>query len=259
MNIKNGAAIITGSATGIGAAAARMLAAHGCRVAINYTKSADEAEATAQSCRALGAEAITVRADVSVDADCRALVEATVEAFGRLDVLVNSAGTTKFVPANDLDGLSAEDFQRIYAVNTIGPFQMARAAADHLRAAGTAAIVNVSSTAGIFGSGSSIAYATSKGALNTLTVALARVLAPEVRVNAVCPGFVQGRWHLPNLGDKDYDAHVAEWQERSALRMAATPEDVARVIMGFITGADLVTGQVLVCDAGANLGGRRRS
>ncbi len=259
MNIENGAAIITGSATGIGAATARMLAAHGCRVAINYTKSETEAEATAQSCRALGVEAITVRADVSVDADCRALVDETVAAFGRLDVLVNSAGTTKFVPANDLDGLSAEDFQRIYAVNTIGPFQMARAAAPALRAAGTTAIVNVSSTAGIFGSGSSIAYAASKGALNTLTVALARVLAPEVRVNAVCPGFVQGRWHLPNLGDKDYDAHVAEWRERSALQMAATPEDVARVIMGFITGADLVTGQVLVCDAGANLGGRRRT
>lgn len=260
MDIEGAAAIVTGSATGIGAATARALAAQGCRVAVNYTKSEAEAEATAQACRDAGADAVTVRADVSKDADCRALVAAAVNAFGRLDVLVNSAGTTKFVPAPDLDGLSADDFQRIYAVNTVGPFQMARAAAAYLRAAGKGAIVNVSSTAGIFGSGSSIAYAASKGALNTLTLALARVLAPEVRVNAVCPGFVQGRWHLPNLGaGEDYDAHVREWQERSALRMAATPEDVAQVVMGFVTGADLVTGQVLVCDAGANLGGRRRT
>ena len=126
-------------------------------------------------------------------------------------MLVNSAGTTKFVPQSDLDGLSAEDFQRVFAVNTIGPFQMARAAAPHLKAAGRGCVVNVSSTAGIFGSGSSIAYAMSKAALNTLTIALARVLAPEVRVNAVCPGFVQGRWHLQNLDTAHYDAHVREW------------------------------------------------
>ena len=258
MDIKGGAAIITGSATGIGAATARALAAAGCRVAVNYTRSRDEAEATAAACRAAGADAITVRADVADDTDCRRLVAETMDAFGRLDVLVNSAGITKFVSGSDLDGLSAEDFQRIYAVNAIGPYQMARAAAPHLKAQGKGAMVNVSSTAGIFGSGSSIAYAMSKAALNTLTIALARALAPEVRVNAVCPGFVQGRWHLPNLGDKGYDEHVREWEERSPLHKAATPEEVAGVIMGFITGPDLVTGQVLVCDAGANMGGRRR-
>lgn len=258
MDIRGGAAIVAGSASGIGAATAKLLAAAGCAVAVNYTKSSDEAEATAATCRAAGAEAIAVQADVSSDADCRRMVDNTVKVFGRLDVLVNSAGITKFVAAGNLDGLAAEDFQRIYAVNSIGPFQMARACAPHLKAAGKGCVVNVSSTAGIFGSGSSIAYAMSKAALNTLTVALARVLAPEVRVNAVCPGFVQGRWHLQNLDAADYDAHVREWEERSPLRKAATPEEVAGVIMGLITGPDLITGQVLVCDAGANMGGRRR-
>ncbi|MFM2130044.1 MAG: hypothetical protein RL477_1590, partial [Pseudomonadota bacterium] len=128
----------------------------------------------------------------------------------------------------------------------------------HMKAAGLGAIVNVSSTAGIFGSGSSIAYAMSKAALNTLTIALARALAPEVRVNAVCPGFVQGRWHLQNLDAAEYEAHVREWQERSPLRKAATPEEVAGVVTGLITGPDLMTGQIVVCDAGANMGGRRR-
>lgn len=259
MDIKGASAIVTGSATGIGAATARALATQGCRVIINYTKSQAEAEATVEDCRTAGADAIAVCANVADDGDCQALAAAAVEAFGRLDVLVNSAGITKFVPAANLDGLTAEDFQRIYAVNTIGPFQMARAAAPHMRAQGTGAIVNVSSTAGIFGSGSSIAYGTSKAALNALTIALARVLAPEIRVNAVCPGFVQGRWHLPNLGDKGYEAHVREWEERSALQKAATPDEVAGIIMGFITGPDLVTGQVLICDAGANLGGRKRT
>jgi len=258
MEIAGAAAIVTGSATGIGAATARLLAESGCRVAINYTRSREEAQRTAAACRAAGVDAITVRADVAKDDDCRRLAQETVAAFGRLDVLVNSAGTTKFVPASDLEGLTAEDFQRIYAVNTIGPFQMARACAPHMRATGRGAVVNVSSTAGIFGSGSSIAYAMSKGALNTLTVALARVLAPEIRVNAVCPGFVQSRWHLQNLDAVHYEEHVREWQERSPLRKAATPEEVAGVIIGFIAGPDLVTGQVLICDAGANLGGRRR-
>lgn len=258
MDIAGAAAIVTGSASGIGAATAKALAEAGCAVAINYSRSREEAEVAATACRAFGVEAIVVQADVAEDADCRRLVAETVAAFGRLDVLVNSAGTTRFVRAENLDGLSADDFQRIYAVNAIGPFQMARAAAPHMKAGGKGAVVNVSSTAGIFGSGSSIAYAMSKAALNTLTIALARVLAPEVRVNAVCPGFVQGRWHLQNLDAAHYDAHVREWQERSPLRKAATAEDIAGVIMGFITGPDLVTGQVLVCDAGANMGGRRR-
>lgn len=258
MDVAGKAALITGSATGIGRATALALAARGCAVAVNYTKSKSEAEDAAARARAAGVAAVALQGDVSRDADCRRMVEDAVRALGRLDILVNSAGTTKFVAAGDLDGLSAEDFQRIYGVNAVGPFQVTRAAAAHLKAHGNGAVVNVSSTAGIFGSGSSIAYAMSKAALNTLTVALARALAPEIRVNAVCPGFVQGRWHLQNLDASEYDAHVREWRERSPLKKAATPEEVAEVIVSLIAGPDLVTGQVLVCDAGANMGGRRR-
>lgn len=258
MDIAGKSAVVTGSATGVGAATARLMAARGCNVVVNYTKSESEAGETAAACVEAGVDAVAVRADVSDDADCRRLADAAIERFGRIDVLVCSAGVTKPVPLADLDGLSAADFQRIYAVNTIGPFQMARAVAPHMRTAGAGAIVNVSSTAGVFGSGSSIAYAASKGALNTLTKSLARALAPEIRVNAVCPGFVQGRWMRDILGEEGYAAHVARWRETSPLRKATTPEEVAGVILSFIEGPDLVTGQVLVADAGASLGGRDR-
>lgn len=258
MDLHGKTAIVTGSATGIGAATARALAAAGCRAVINYTKSEKEAEATADACRKAGAEAVVHRADVAIDDDCRSLVAAAMDHFGRLDILVNSAGTTKFVPLADLDGLDAADFQRIFGVNVIGPYQMARAAAPHMKTAGSGAIVNVSSTAGVFGSGSSIAYGASKGALNTLTKSLARALAPEIRVNAVCPGFVQTRWMRNHLGEEKYAAHIAQWEEATPLQKVPTAEDVAGVVLGFIEGPDIVTGQVLVCDAGANLGGRKR-
>jgi 3-oxoacyl-[acyl-carrier protein] reductase len=258
MDIKNTAAIITGSATGIGAATAQGLAARGCSVVINYTKSKDEAEATVEVCRELGGQAIAFCADVSKDDDCQAMAAAAMEHFGRLDILVNSAGTTKFVPLHDLDGLNADDFQRIYGVNVIGPFQMAKACAPHLKASGNGAIVNVSSTAGVFGSGSSIAYGASKGALNTMTKSIDRALAPEIRVNAVCPGFVQTRWMRNHLGEEKYAAHIARWEDTAPLEKAATPEEVADIVISFIEGADIVTGQIMVCDAGASLGGRKR-
>ena len=176
-------AIVTGSASGLGAATAAILAKGGARIVVNYSNSKAEAEATADLCRSAGAEVVVVQGDVSRDEDCRKIAAAAA-AWGRLDVLVNNAGTTKHVPHHDLDGLSAEDFQRIYAVNTIGPFQMIRAARAQLEAGAKAsgkpsAVVNVSSVAGISGGGSSVAYAASKGALNTMTQSLARALAPS--------------------------------------------------------------------------------
>ena len=175
-------AIVTGSASGLGAATAAILAKGGARIVVNYSNSKAEAEATADLCRSAGAEVVVVQGDVSRDEDCKKIAAAAA-AWGRLDVLVNNAGTTKHVPHHDLDGLSAEDFQRIYAVNTIGPFQMIRAARAQLEAGAKAsglpsAVVNVSSVAGISGGGSSVAYAASKGALNTMTQSLARALAP---------------------------------------------------------------------------------
>ncbi len=192
MDIKGGVTIVTGSATGVGAAAAKMLAAKGCNVVINYTRSEAEAKETQAACEALGVETLLCQADVSKDEDCRRMVAETMAKWGRIDGLINNAGTTQFVNHADLDGLDADDFHRIYAVNVIGPFQMTRAVTPHMKAAGHGAVVNVSSIAGVMGVGSSIAYTASKGALNTMTLSLARVLGPEIRVNTICPGVYPG-------------------------------------------------------------------
>ena len=184
--------VITGSASGLGAATAASLAKGGARIVINYSSSQKEAEQTADLCRTAGAEVVVVQGDVSRDEDCKKIVAAAAP-WGRLDALINNAGTTKHMAHGNLDGLSAEDFQRMFGVNTIGPFQMVRAARSLLEAGANAsgrpsAVVNVSSVAGISGVGSSVAYAASKGALNTITYSLARALAPLIRVNTVCPG-----------------------------------------------------------------------
>lgn len=172
--------VVTGSSTGVGAATALELARRGFGVVINYSKSEPEAEETAQACIRAGGDALVVRGDVSQDADCRRLATAARDKWGRLDGLVNNAGTTKFASMSDLEALSAEDFHRIYSVNLIAAYQMIRACEAPLRAA-RGAVVNVSSIAGTMGLGSSIAYACSKGALNTLTLALARALGPDIR------------------------------------------------------------------------------
>src|SRR6185312_8920080 len=196
--------IITGSASGLGAATAGILARSGARIVINYSNSKNEAEATAESCRKAGAaEVVVVQGDVARDEDCRKIVAAAAP-WGKLDALINNAGTTKHVPHDKLDQLSAEDFQRIYAVNTIGPYQMVRAARSLLEASAKAsgrasAVVNTSSVAGISG-GSSVAYAASKGALNTMTLSLARALAPLIRVNTVCPGYIDTPWFTKGRG-----------------------------------------------------------
>ncbi len=254
MDMQGAAAIVTGSATGLGAAIARQLAVKGCNVVINYTKSEAEAKATARTCEIEGVETLLCRADVSADADCRRMVEETMARWGRVDALVNNAGTTRFPDMADLDGLQAEDFHAVYAVNVIGPYQMTRAVAPHMKAAGRGAVVNISSVAGVMGIGSSIAYAASKGALNTMTLALARSLGPEIRVNTVCPGLIQTRWMREGLGEKRYSALVERIETTTTLRKAATPDDVAEAAVYFVAGAGHVTGEILIVDAGLHLG-----
>jgi 3-oxoacyl-[acyl-carrier protein] reductase len=254
MDIRGGVAIVTGSATGVGAAAAELLASKGCNVVINYTKSETEARETQAACEKLGVETPLCQADVSKDEDCRRMVAAAVEKWGRIDALINNAGTTQFVNHANLDGLDADDFHRIYAVNVIGPFQMTRAVTPHMKAAGKGAIVNVSSIAGVMGVGSSIAYTASKGALNTMTLSLARALGPEIRVNTICPGFIQGRWLRAGMGDAAYEAGVAQQERSTPLHRAGTPEDMAQAAVWFVEGADLITGEILIVDAGAHLG-----
>ena len=251
-------AIVTGSASGLGAATASILAKGGGRVVINYSSSQKEAEQTADLCRSAGAEVVVVQGDVSRDEDCRRIVAAAAP-WGRLDALVNNAGTTKHVPHDNLDGLSAEDFQRMFAVNTIGPFQMVRAARSLLEAGAKASgrassVVNVSSVAGISGIGSSVAYAASKGALNTITLSLARALAPLIRVNAVCPGYIDTPWFTKGRGvegaAKVRDAVVA----KVPLKRASSAEDVAGVVCFLATPqSSNMSGEVVRIDAGAHL------
>lgn len=253
MELKNAVCIVTGSASGIGAASAVMLAGKGARVVVNYSKSEDAARATQKACMDAGGEALLVQADVAEDAACRRLAQAALERWGRIDALVNNAGATKFANHADLDALSAEDFQRIYAVNVIGTYQMVRACAPALKKSGRGAVVNVSSIAGKNGMGSSIAYAASKGALNTLTMSLARVLGPEIRVNAVCPGMVDTKWLREGYGPR-YAAIEARYRQGTPLGRPGTPEEVAAVIVWLIEGADLITGDTIMVDSGMHMG-----
>jgi NAD(P)-dependent dehydrogenase (short-subunit alcohol dehydrogenase family) len=246
--------LITGAASGIGAATARRFISERWSVAINYLEDGqrDSAINIARAAARPGQRAIAIKADVAKDEDCRRLVQESVDALGQLDALVNAAGISKMVPAANLDGLSAEDFQRIYAVNTIGPFQMTRAAAKHLTASGNGAVVNIASRAGITGGGSSIAYAASKGALNTLTLSLARVLAPAVRVNSVCPSLVE-QGFVERLSPESFAERRARQIANSPLRRIGKPEEVAETIFWLITSATMMTGAILELDFGIHL------
>ena len=246
-------AIVTGSSSGVGAACVQQLAARGWNPVVNFSRSDAAAREVAKQCEAAGAEVLVVKADVAEDADCRRLVKEAMDRFGRLDALVNNAGTTKFVNHADLDGLDKADFLHIYSVNTVGAFQMARAAEPHLRAAGRAAIVNVASIAGIKGIGSSIAYAASKGAMITMTKSLARVLGPQIRVNAVCPGFIQGEWLRQGMGAETYDRSKAFLEKSTPLQATASADTVAETIISLIENASLVTGETLLLDGGHHL------
>lgn len=252
-------AIVTGSASGLGAATAEILARSGARLVINYSSSQNEAEATAELCRNAGAtEVLVAQGDVSKDDDCRKIVAAASD-WGRLDILVNNAGTTKHVAHADLDGLSAEDFQRLYGVNTIGPFQMVRAARSLLEAGAKAsgrpsAVVNISSVAGISGVGSSIAYAASKGALNTMTLSLSRALAPLIRVNTVCPGYIDTPWFTKGRGEAGAKQVRDSVVAKVPLKVASTAEDIAQLVCFLAMPASSnMTGEVVRMDAGMHL------
>jgi 3-oxoacyl-[acyl-carrier protein] reductase len=252
MNLKGKAALVTGASRGVGAATARLLAAEGCDVAINHRASADEAGRVAGELTARGVKVITLRGDVASDADCRRLVADSVAAFGRLDILVNSAGTTRFIDFPRLDDVTDEVWDAILGTNVKGVFQCARAAAPHLKATGDGVIINVASIAAFIGAGSSIPYCASKAAVVNLTVSLARTLCPEIRVNGVAPGVIDGEWLRRGLGESFEDVLAAKAAE-APLKKVSRPEDIADVILSLIR-ADLITGQTLTVDAGASLG-----
>ncbi|GJM12684.1 MAG: oxidoreductase [Pseudohongiella sp.] len=253
-DLANRVAIITGSSSGVGAATAKLLAAQGCNVLINYNSNSAGAEAVAAECETLGAECLVMGGSVAEDASCVAMAAAAVEKWGRIDILVNNAGTTKFVEHTDLHGLDSEDFQRIYGVNVIGSYQMVRAVSEQMQAQEEGgAVVNVASTAAVTGIGSSIAYAASKGAMVTMTLSLARALGPKLRINAVCPGFIEGDWLRDGLGDKKYEELIAFHRKNAPLGVTATAETVADAILHFISGPQVVTGETLIVDGGRHL------
>ena len=249
----NKVAIITGGSRGVGAATAKLLASKGWNVTITCTSSIQDANEIVNECEKLGAEALAITADVSENEDCIETVQQTIKKWGRIDALVNNAGTTKFVFNHaDLDGLDAEDFLHIYKVNVVGPFQMVKACKEMLMKSEDPSVVNISSIAGIKGIGSSLAYASSKGALNTMTKSMARNLGP-IRVIAICPGFIQGDWLKKGMGDELYNAAKENLTSNTPLKLTVTPEQVAEGIYNFIDISKVVTGETMLMDGGHHL------
>jgi 3-oxoacyl-[acyl-carrier protein] reductase len=249
-------ALITGAASGIGAATARRFLREGWNVVIGHLEGQEaEAQAVADTATHAG-RVLCVASDVTRDEDCVRAVRAATETFGALHVLVNAAGISKMVPHTRMHEVSAEDFQRIYAVNTIGPFQMTRAAADALKASSTeavrSAVVNISSRAALMGSGSSLPYACSKAALNALTMSTARSLAPQVRVNAVCPSLVE-QGFVERLAPESFADRSAHQKTVSPLQRLGHPDEVAEAIHWLATGATMMTGALVELDFGMHL------
>ncbi len=255
MDVRGKTAIVTGSAVGVGRATAIDLARRGANVVINFSKSEDDAREALRLVRETGARGLLIQADVSKDHQVRAMVRQAVDAFGGLHILVNNAAITRFVPMADLDGMKEEYWDDIYAVNVKGVFFCSRAAAEAMRESGGGAVVNISSIAGVRAIGSSIAYAASKAAVINMTIALARVLGPEIRVNCVAPGFIDTRWLRRGLGDEGFAAAKAQQERLAPLKAVCRPEDVSQVVMSLIEGADLVTGQTLLIDGGVSIAG----
>ena len=253
MELEGRAAIVTGGGTGVGRATALALARQGCSVLVNYSRSKEAAEQTAAEVAELGPKGVAFQGDVTDDTACRAMAEAALREFARVDVLVNNAGATVFVPHDQLDRVESEDWDHVLAVNLKGPFQCARAVRAAMEKSGEGEIVNISSVAGLNGTGSSIPYCASKAALNNLTLTLARALAPKIRVNAVAPGFITGRWLADGLGEA-YEVVKAAMEQKAPLNRVCDPEDVADAVLSLITGSDLVTAQILACEGGMLLG-----
>lgn len=236
-------AIVTGSSSGIGEAIARALAAEGAGVVVNSANSVRAGTAVADSLP----DAVYVRGDVADDDACTELTEAALRRWGRVDMLINNAGTTEVIPHHDLDAVSDELFRRIFDVNVLGTWHMIRTAAPHLRAnADGGSIVNITSVAGLRPSGSSIPYAVSKAGLNHLTRLLANVLGPDIRVNAVAPGLIDTPWTA------DWDAARESVRAAAPLRRSGRPEDIVEPTLGMLLSG-YTTGQVLAVDGGLTL------
>jgi 3-oxoacyl-[acyl-carrier protein] reductase len=245
MKLKGKVALVTGGGTGMGRAISLKFASEGCDIVINYSRRAKEAEETAEAARKLGVRAFAVKADVSQDAEARRLVEETVAKLGRLDILANNAGWTKYVPHRALDRLTEEVLERTWGVNVKGPLYVSRAAIPHMLKVGGGAIINTTSVAAFQGAGSSVIYAASKAALGTITKSLARAFAKDnIRVNAIAPGFLDTKF-------VDWPPEVVEKNIRiSPMGRIPTVEDVANTALYLACDATGVTAQTIFVDCG---------
>ena len=236
-------AIVTDGTAGMGEATAQELVKRGWQVAVVARNK-------------LHKEIFSVQGDVAQDADCRRAAKAVLDKWGRIDALVNNAGTTKFVRHDDLEGLSADDILGIFRVNLVGPWQMIRACAPALKEA-RGSIVNISSVASVLGTGSSVAYAASKAALETMSMSLARVLGPEIRVNVVAPGFVKTAWQVAAHGQAGADDLEQKYASVVPLRSAPQAEDVAETVAWLVEGARRITGDIIYVDGGMHIASPR--
>ena len=237
-------ALVTGGGTGIGRATSLMLAAEGAAVAVNYSRSRDDAERTVADAQAHGVRAMACQADVTDEPAVNRMVDSVVDELGGLDFLINSAGTTRPVPLADVDAITPDDFQRIYAVNVYGVFWCCRAAIRHMRRVGGGHIVTVSSLAGFTGQGSSLVYGSSKAAAIALTRGLAASHAPDIQVNAVAPGLVETRW-IKDFSPETIQAIAGQ----IPMGRVAQPQDVADAIFGLLVSS-YITGEVVLVSGG---------
>jgi len=251
MPLKNKVVIVTGVAGQVSAACAKQLARHNAKVIVNFNSSRTRAQTIAEECIKLGGDAIAVEGNVSNDDQCRAIAEAAMTRWGRIDGLINNAGITKFAPAHDLEALDAKDFLDVYQTNVVGAYQMIRACEKALRLV-DGSVVNISSIAGVKAIGSSTAYIASKAALNAMTVSLARALSPEIRVNAVCPGYVDTPMLQSFFQENgDIDSLQQAVRDVHPLRTYGTPTDIANLVNWLASDeARYASGQLWVLDGG---------
>lgn len=246
MQLTNKVALVTGGGTGIGRAVSFALAKRGVAVAVNYSRSKEDAEETAQCILEEGGRAIAIQADVSINSEVIEMVRAIEHHFGTIDLLVNNASITHHIPLPDLDAVTEDIWDELFDVNVKGMFYCARAVAPLMKKNGQGAIVNVGSIAGLTGVGSSLPYAVSKSAIHGMTKSLARALAPQIRVNCVAPGAVATRWWS---GREDQMQQLAPIL---LLKQISTPEDIAQFICAALE-QEAMTGQIITIDSGQTL------
>jgi 3-oxoacyl-[acyl-carrier protein] reductase len=242
-------ALVTGATRGIGRSTALELARHGYDVVLNYSRSRDAAQAVAKEVEGLGARSLLAPADVADEGAVIEMVQRIRQELGRLDALVNNAGTTIPTPPSDLAGLDMADWDRVFAVNVRGTFQVTRACVPLLNESGSGAVVNLCSIAGLRPGPQPFPYAASKAAVANLTRTLAGALGPKIRVNAVAPGWMAGEWMEHALGD-NYERLMERRAGQTPLKRNITPDDVAITIVNLIVSNPMVTGEIVVIDGG---------